>query len=314
MNGFGHMILSKNQTNPKYSFGKTRKFFTVEQESDLILPLKKKCGEVALNFGRNNIGKKKKSAFSFSGGGEVNKHNNTRDLSLSDCNENNLTLNKSSYKNPFISNANRTTDFLYNPKPVHYYKYPTSPKFSFSKAKKCDFRSKTLYNFYTNKYDPKTDGEKIGKKWDRIVGGFIATGGKFSEENSKFYDKYTTPGPGRYNPKYLYFKYPQHRIKSFGAKTKLSLSPTTSTPVNIAPGSYNTDMKLGAKTNNFKFADAPKFKFGTGKRREIAYGDNFLGENNYQYSSLGEQVMTQKSSSPGYSLGREKRFRKIYFK
>ena len=34
-NGFGKMVNAINQTNPKYSFGKEKRFFTIEKRDDL---------------------------------------------------------------------------------------------------------------------------------------------------------------------------------------------------------------------------------------------------------------------------------------
>ena len=197
--GFGKMVRAINQTNPKYSFGKEKRFFSVDKTDDLPYEHRKLANQ---KYGNINIGyhdiicKKNKG------------HNYTRIFNKSDkynIGENPLQEDLNNMN--FISNCNNATDYYYVPPPPHYYKYSKSPQWKFSKSKRDSYGDRERYEHYNLPYDKNTDNEKVSKKWrSRIIGGDIGLNERFSE-NKEYFEKSTLPGPGRYNPKDIYFKY-----------------------------------------------------------------------------------------------------------
>jgi hypothetical protein len=118
----------------------------------------------------------------------------------------------------------------------------------------------------------------------------------------------TEPGPGRYYPKDIYFKYQGNRLGGYmGPKYgKSSFIKNTGTNENVGPTSY----EIGEKSNLIKFNNSPKFKFGNGNRSENKNTNLSLGDRYLIYSSFGEQIMTQKDSRPQFTFGKENRFGK----
>lgn len=87
-------------------------------------------------------------------------------------------------------------------------------------------------------------------------------------------------------------------IKTSSDKSKV----VSCVPDKVSPCLYNNGQKIVNNQNNFKFANSPRFIFGTSKRsidNKIYY---FLGNYYIIYSSFGEQIMTQKNSRPLYSF------------
>ena len=194
-NGFGKMVVSRNQTNPKFSFGKEKRFFSIEKKDDLPFNheflAKQKYGNIITGY--NHIKKLLK------------KH------------PDNFPYNQNDYDN-FITSANMATDFYYKPPSTYKYKHPKCASWTFNKAPRDPNQNLPKYQFYNLKYDKKTDSENIKKKWrNRVIGGHIDTTERF--ENSKMLEDMVTPGPGRYNPNINYFKYNQRPFGYMGIKT-----------------------------------------------------------------------------------------------
>ena len=262
-NGFGKMIRAINQTNPKYSFGKEKRFFSVFKNDNLPYEHRsledEKYGNINIAY-HNKIANKNKGNTNFTG--TFNRFD-----SYSDFNKN---------KNPnlqginFVSSANNATDYYYVPPPTHYYKYNRSPKWGFSKSKRSLYSDKGKYEHYNLPYNKNIDTENINKTWrERIIGGDIGLDERFIE-NRKLADKMETPGPGRYNPRDIYFKYNNYPGGYMGMKLDCceslkhkNLRKELNTCLN-----GNEKMKKHIGTNkNFVFHD--KIKFDLGKNNQI---------------------------------------------
>ena len=240
---FGKMINAKNQTNPKYSFGKEKRFFTIEKSDDLPylhqLLEDEKYGNV--NIGYHNHIK----------GGEIynskqSNFNKSYNLGKSNSPQRFNTIN-------FVSGGNNATDYYYVPPPTHQYKFPKLPRYSFGKEIRDTAKKIKTYDYYKLSYDKKTDRENIDKKWStRIIGGDIGVDDRFIE-NRKLYNDTLTPGPGRYNPNYNYFKYKQNKYGYMGIKIRdEKLKVSTDGPKMISPSPYNIQHLVGSNQKNIK--------------------------------------------------------------
>ena len=240
---FGKMINAKNQTNPKYSFGKEKRFFTIEKNDDLPylhqLLEDEKYGNV--NIGYHNHIK----------GGEIynskqSNFNKSYNLGKSNSPQRFNTIN-------FVSGGNNATDYYYVPPPTHQYKFPKLPRYSFGKEIRDTAKKIKTYDYYKLSYDKKTDRENIDKKWStRIIGGDIGIDERFIE-NRKLYNETLTPGPGRYNPNYNYFKYKQNKYGYMGIKIRdEKLKVSTDGPKMISPSPYNIQHLVGSNQKNIK--------------------------------------------------------------
>lgn len=257
--GFGKMIRAINQTNPKYSFGKEKRFFSIFKKDNLPYEHgsleKEKYGNVNLGY-HNKVSNKNKINNNFSG--TFNRLDNYSDYSPN--------------KNPdlkdinFISTANNATDYYYLPPPTHYYKYNKSPKWKFGNSKRVLYSDKGKYEHYNLPYDRKIDNENIKKVWrNHIIGGSIGLNDRFIEDIRTLPDKMETPGPGRYNPKDIYFKYSHYPGGYMGMKLDCcdpvkhkNLRKELNTCFN-----GNDKIKKPMKSNkNFVFHDKIKFDFG----------------------------------------------------
>ena len=206
-NGFGKMIRAINQTNPKYTFGKEKRFFSVFKNDNLPYEHNtlenEKYGNINIAY-HNKINNKIK--------GNLNgtyKHFDT-------CNNFNINPNLKDIN--FISSANNATDYYYVPPPTHYYKYSKSPKWGFSKSKRVLYDDKPKYEHYTLPFNKTNNIDNIKKTWrNRIIGGDIGLDERFIE-NRKLPVNLETPGPGRYNPRDLYFKYSHYPGGYMGMK------------------------------------------------------------------------------------------------
>jgi hypothetical protein len=246
---FGKMINAKNQTNPKYSFGKEKRFFTIEKKDDLpylhqILE-DEKYGNV--NIGYHNHIK----------GGEIynskpSNFNKSYNLGKSNSPQRFNTIN-------FVSGGNNATDYYYVPPPTHQYKFPKLSRYSFGKEIRDTAKKIKTYDYYKLSYDKKTDRENIDKKWStRIIGGDIGVDERFIE-NRKLYNETLTPGPGRYNPNYNYFKYKQNKYGYMGIKIRdEKLKVSTDGPKMISPSPYNIQHLTGANQKNLKLNNSIK--------------------------------------------------------
>ena len=256
--GFGKMVNAKNQTNPKYSFGKEKRFFTHEKKDDL--PYLHKLLEDE-KYGNVNIGyhhQRKK-------GREDYYENNNKFTNSFNINKNRYSNEKLNAIN-FVSSLNDATDYYYNPPPPQKYKFPVMPNYSFGKAIRDTEKKIKTYDYYKLSYDKKTDNESINKNWDtHIVGGDIGVDDRFSDDRKLYYES-LSPGPGRYNPNYNYFKYKQNKYGYMGIKTKDDkVRVSTIGPKMISFSPYNIKYLIGTNQNNKMLNKSMKYKFNDEK-------------------------------------------------
>ena len=276
-NGFGKMIRAINQTNPKYSFGKEKRFFSVFKNDNLPYEHRsledEKYGNINIGY-HNKIANKNRGNTNFTG--TFNRFD-----SYSDFNKN---------KNPnlqginFVSSANNATDYYYAPPPTHYYKYNRSPKWGFSKSKRSLYSDKGKYEHYNLPYNKNIDTENINKTWrERIIGGDIGLDERFIE-NRKLADKMETPGPGRYNPRDIYFKYNHYPGGYMGMKLNCC-EPLKHKNLRKELNSClngNEKMKKPIGTNkNFVYHD--KIKFDLGKNNQLNSTINQMSRKENKY-------------------------------
>jgi hypothetical protein len=285
---FGKMINAKNQTNPKYSFGKEKRFFTIEKNDDLPylhqLLEDEKYGNV--NIGYHNHIK----------GGEIynskqSNFNKSYNLSKNNSPQRFNTIN-------FVSGGNNATDYYYVPPPTHQYKFPKLPRYSFGKEIRDTAKKIKTYDYYKLSYDKKTDRENIDKKWStRIIGGDIGIDERFIE-NRKLYNETLTPGPGRYNPNYNYFKYKQNKYGYMGIKIRdEKLKVSTDGPKMISLSPYNIQHLIGSNQKNIKLNK--NIKNDENKYNIISNRLNFL-----RNSTLRGLIEGKKSSNGNESLNK----------
>ena len=207
----------------------------------------------------------------------------------------NLNLNNSS-KN-ILSQISETDN-------SSYIKYSRSPKWAFSKSVRDN-------NIKTNKYDyynSSINYENKNKKWDKhIIGGDIGIETRFPQ--NKKISRERELGPGVYDPNIDLYKYRKNNYGYMGIKTELNKEKDKSNGENKY---YNINCQIGSNINNYKFANSPRYIFGTSirdlqkKNKEFKINERYL-----KYSSFGEQIMTQKNSRPIYSFGKQERFNKF---
>lgn len=285
---FGKMINAKNQTNPKYSFGKEKRFFTIEKKDDL--PYLHQLLEDE-KYGNVNIG-----YHSHIKGGEIyntkpSNFNKSYNLGKSNSPQRFNTIN-------FVSGGNSATDYYYVPPPTHQYKFPKLPRYSFGKEIRDTAKKIKTYDYYKLSYDKKTDRENIDKKWStRIIGGDIGIDERFVE-NRKLYNETLTPGPGRYNPNYNYFKYKQNKYGYMGIKIRdEKLKVSTDGPKMISPSPYNIQHLVGSNQKNIKLNKS--IKNYENKYKNISNRLNFLRD-----SPLRGLIERKKSSNGNDSLNK----------
>lgn len=276
-NGFGKMIRAINQTNPKYSFGKEKRFFSVYKNDNLPYEHSslenEKYGNINIGY-HNKISNKNKGITNFTS--TFNRFD-----SYSDLNKN---------KNPnlkginFISSANNATDYYYVPPPTHYYKYNKSPKWGFSKSKRTLYDDKGKYEHYNLPYNKKIDNENINKAWrNRIIGGDIGLDDRFID-NRKLIEQLELPGPGRYNPKDIYFKYNHYPGGYMGMKLNCceplknkNLRKELNECLN---GNEKLKKPIGVN-KNFVFHDKIKFDMGKDNQLNSTFNPFTRNENKY---------------------------------
>lgn len=275
-NGFGKMIRAINQTNPKYSFGKEKRFFSVFKNDNLPYEHRsledEKYGNINIAY-HNKIANRNKANTNFTG--TFNRFDSYTDF--------NKNKNPSLKDINFISSANNATDYYYVPPPTHYYKYTKAPKWGFSKSKRTLYDDKGKYDHYNLPYNKKIDTENINKTWrNRIIGGDIGLDDRFIE-NRKFAEQLETPGPGRYNPKDIYFKYNNYPGGYMGMKLDccepIKHKDLRKELNGILNGNEKMKKPIG-KNKNFVFHN--KIKFDLGKNNHL---DTFIkskrNENKY---------------------------------
>ena len=269
-NGFGKMIRAINQTNPKYSFGKEKRFFSVIKNDNL--PYEhgsledEKYGNINIGY-HNKVSNKNKGNSNFTG--TFNRFDSYSDL--------NKNKNKNLKGINFVSSANNATDYYYIPPPTHYYKYNKSPKWGFSRAKRSLYDDKGKYEHYNLPYNKNIDIDSINKNWrTRIIGGDIGLDERFIE-NRKFAEDLETPGPGRYNPKDIYFKYSHYPGGYMGMKLDCcdpQKHKNLRNELNICFNG-NEKMKKPIGTNkNFVYHDKIKFDLGKNNHLNDSFNKN----------------------------------------
>lgn len=229
-NSFGKMIKSKNDTSPKFSFGKEKRFYQEFKQDDI-------------NYYTKAFEKTKKID---------DKNNNLiyRMLRYNNFKTPENYLDKVKTINLF-KGIKCPTDFLYFPPPTNIYKHPFLPKFSFGKGLRDMQKPIKSYDHYKFNYDKKTDEESVDRKWrKRVTGGDIGLENRFFEDKKYEYEL-ISPGPGRYSPNYNFFKYKQNNNGYMGIKLKEDQNTIyTDRPKNISLDSYNIKHLIG--TNNLK--------------------------------------------------------------
>ena len=286
-NGFGKMVSTRNQTNPKYSFGKEERFSNINK--DIISYIKNLEEKNLINLNNNNLKEDKNLSKSL----EIN------NISYPKMK---LKLNKNNKNNSQIQ-----TDFLYCPATPVLYKFSKPPKWSFSKGERENWQKINRYDYYERPYDRILEENKKNNKWDsRIIGGDIGVDERFL--NKKFLNEASKPGPGVYNPNYNYYKYKQNNSGYMGIKTEDNIKKNQNK--DDEGKYYNINYQIGSDINNFKFSNSPRFIFGTSKRDLDRKGEFKINESYLKYSAFGEQIMTQKDTRPIYSFGKQDRFNK----
>ena len=232
----------------------------------------------------------------------INFHNRNKTSSLYDSTG---ILNRNT---GYDSQGNATTDYYYTNPPTQLYKYSKSPCWEFSKSPRSkDIKGK--YAYYDIPYNKNNDSEKIKKNWNNhIIGGDIGCDDRMKVIQI---DRIPEPGPGRYNPRDIYFKYYGNNSSGYmRPKGNFSLNRKSACNENVSPGTY----EIRDKSNLYKFSNSPKFKFGNEERNGNNKFNSFnIGDRYLQYSAFGEQIMTQKDSRPQFSFGKEDRFGKGLF-
>ena len=284
--GFGKMINAKNQTNPKYSFGREKRFFTIEKRDDLPYLHEtledEKYGNVNIGYHNHKKGNETYSP-------KKNKLNNTYNSDKERLN----TIN-------FVSGGNAATDYYYMPPPTHIYKFPKLPRYSFGKDVRGTAKTIKTYDYYKLSYDKKTDLENIEKRWRKhIIGGDIGVDERFIE-NRKLYNETLTPGPGRYNPNYNYFKYKQNKYGYMGIKIRdEKLRVSTEGPKTIQLTPYNIQYLIGTNDKKKRLNKSLKHKFID----ENMY-KNIIDRKNFNFATLREKKETSKNLNSNNSLNK----------
>ena len=296
-NGFGKMVRAINQTNPKYSFGKEKRFFSVTKNDNLPYEHRsledEKYGNVNIGY-HNKTSNKNKGNTNFTG--TFNRFD-----SYSDFN-NNKSKNLQGIN--FVSSANNATDYYYVPPPTHYYKYSKAPKWGFSRAKRSLYNDKGKYEHYNLPYNKKIDNENINKTWrNRVIGGDIGLDDRFIE-NRKFAEDLETPGPGRYNPKDIYFKYNHYPGGYMGMKLNCCEPVKHKNLRNELNSCFNGNEKIKKpiKSNrNFVFHNEIKFDLGKNNHLNNSFNKKDelpINRNENEYIKLFKQNFSLNEKKP----------------
>lgn len=233
------MIKTQNQTNPKYSFGKSKRVLAGIVDEDINIS---KSAHIK-NSKSNNI------------------YDTTGILKRN--------LGYDHLGNPL-------TDYFYTSTPTNIYKYNKSPKWGFSKSERQSLnKDRERYAYYDLPYNPLNDSEKIKRNWNnRIIGGDIGCDSKFKE----YIDSFTLPGPGKYNPNYNYYKYYNNNSSGYmRPKGNFGLERKSGCNNNVSPWSYEIGEKSNLiKFNNspkFKFGNGNRSE---NKNTNLSLGDRYL--------------------------------------
>ena len=218
----------------------------------------------------------------------------------------NKNLNNYNNESQTLSKSSTLNDYDYNYNDNSLYKYYRPPKWAFSKAERSDNKKKNIYDYYNSSINY----ECKNKIWDsHVIGGNIGVEPRFSEANN-FCKEAQRPGPGGYNPNFDLYKYKRNNYGYMGIKTEINKNKDQD-KYGVGKKFYNVNCQIGSNINNYKFANCPKYVFGTSERGfEKKNKGGKINERYLKYSSFGEQIMTQKNSRPNYSFGKQERFNK----
>ena len=293
-NGFGKMVRAINQTNPKYSFGKEKRFFSVIKNDNLPYEHRsledEKYGNVNIGY-HNKVSNKNRGNINYTGTfnrfdsySDNNKNKNLKDIN-------------------FVSSANNATDYYYIPPPTHYYKYNKSPKWGFSRAKRSLYDDRGKYEYYNLPYNKNIDIDNINKSWrNRVIGGDIGLDDRFIE-NRKFAEDLETPGPGRYNPKDIYFKYSHYPGGYMGMKLNCCDPQKHKNLRNELNVCFNGNEKMKKPIgNNKNFVYHDKIKFDLGKNNHL--NDSF--NKNKEFPRIRSENKYIKQFKQNFSLDEKK--------
>lgn len=155
------------------------------------------------------------------------------------------------------------------------------------------------FDWFRYKYAEKYDFSKLPKKWNNIVGGAIALDTRIKNDIHE-----RVPGPGRYEPNYNLTK-PKDHSYIIGEKTNssLALKLLTGTGTVVGPGKYDIE-KVANTSIHHNF---PKWTLGSEKRKSICNRTFSMNETYCYYSSVGEQIITNKKSEPQIHMGKSTR-------
>ena len=241
------MVSTRNQTNPKYSFGKEERFSNLINKNTLSY-IKKLEEQKLINFdniNNNNLDLQKKLSKSL----EIKNLSPFRSK---------ININKNPY------NSKVQTDFLYSPASPVFYKFSHPPKWGFSKSERQNNIKNNRYAYYDKPFDKENDEKNKNKKWDsHIIGGDIGNDERFLV-NKNYFKEAVKPGPGNYNPNYNYYKYKQYNYGYMGIKS--DDNSQNEDEDKDERKYYNIDCQIGSNIKNYKFSNSPKFVFGTSKR------------------------------------------------
>lgn len=201
---------------------------------------------------------------------------------------------------PPIYPPSHTPGPIYPQTKVSNLKYDKPPSWKIGDAKRQELYNNEIYNYFKYPYDEASDLSKIPKKWDHIKGGAPTLDPRIRYD---FTEK--VPGPGRYDPDYRNkSQVPHAPTYVLGVKGNgCSLDMETGTGINVAPWTYKQDNDI-ALSKHPKF---PKYSFQQAERKGLATKPWTKNESYFLYSSVGNQIMTQKRTEPIQSMPKSTR-------
>ena len=195
----------------------------------------------------------------------------------------------------------KTPGPIYDPKAQLNMKYATPPSWKIGQSLRPPLSSQEIYDVYKYEYDETNDLSKLQKKWNHIPGGAGTL-----EVRDRYNLDELTPGPGRYEPNYDFRSQSVHAPTfALGIKTNFnsSIDPNSGAGKNVAPWTYKLD-NYNSLSQHRKF---PQFSFQKALRKSPSEKVWTKKESYFIYSSLGEQIMTQKPTLPMHSMTKSSR-------
>ena len=170
-------------------------------------------------------------------------------------------------------------------------KFKKPPKWKIGNALRPPLNTNERYDYYNYPYDESSDLGKLPKRWETVTGGATTLDPRIKYD---FTEK--VPGPGRYDPQYHAMsqrrKAPTYHL---GQKLKGSaIGLETGTGVNVAPWTYKQDNV----TSLSRHKAFPVYSFQKSKRKGLNERIWTKNESYFIYSSIGQQIMTQKPTRP----------------